>query len=215
MLPFFRTKKEKGGFFISRLKKLRIVLTLVFIVSVIGVCQVRDRMKVEPVKVSLDSTLSVGSVEESTVEVSQEKSIESESVVEVVEEKVPEAQIPSREEMKESVSSTTYNPSRGIGSRGEMFVATAYTSHELGGSRRTATGTQVTQGRTIAVDPRYIPYKSKIFLYCPSYPQVNGIYTAEDCGGAIKSRRLDIYFENYQEALRFGVREVFARVEKH
>ena len=63
----------------------------------------------------------------------------------------------------------------------------------------TATGTKATQGRTIAVDPRVIPYGTKVVI--------NGnTYIAEDCGGAIKGNRIDIYFDSHNEALQFGVK---------
>lgn len=68
----------------------------------------------------------------------------------------------------------------------------------------TATGTIATQGRTIAVDPRVIPYGTRVMI--------NGnIYIAEDCGGAIGGNRIDVFFNNHQDALYFGVQkaEVF------
>jgi 3D (Asp-Asp-Asp) domain-containing protein len=62
----------------------------------------------------------------------------------------------------------------------------------------TATGTIATAGRTIAVDPRVIPYGSRVMI--------NGnVYIAEDCGGAIKNNRIDIFFDSHSEALQFGV----------
>lgn len=62
----------------------------------------------------------------------------------------------------------------------------------------TATGTVATQGRTIAVDPSVIPYGSEVII--------NGhTYIAEDCGGAIKENRIDVYFDNHSDALQFGV----------
>jgi 3D (Asp-Asp-Asp) domain-containing protein len=64
----------------------------------------------------------------------------------------------------------------------------------------TATGTVATAGRTIAVDPRVIPYGSQV--------EINGhIYTAEDCGGAIKGNRVDFFFDTHEEALKFGRQE--------
>lgn len=65
---------------------------------------------------------------------------------------------------------------------------------------RTATGTAPVQGRTIAVDPRVIPYGSQVHI--DGY----GTYIAEDTGGAIKNNRIDVYFNNHTEALNFGVR---------
>lgn len=54
----------------------------------------------------------------------------------------------------------------------------------------TYTGTQATEGRTIAVDPNKIPLGSKVLI--------NGnIYIAEDVGGAIKENRIDIYKDNH------------------
>lgn len=66
----------------------------------------------------------------------------------------------------------------------------------------TATGTKATQGRTIAVDPTVIPYGTEIIL--------NGnTYVAEDCGGAIKGEnRIDMFFDNHQDALEWGVQYV-------
>lgn len=62
----------------------------------------------------------------------------------------------------------------------------------------TATGTKATAGRTIAVDPSVIPYGTKVII--------NGHeYIAEDCGGAIKENRIDVFFNTHEEALEFGV----------
>lgn len=70
----------------------------------------------------------------------------------------------------------------------------------------TATGTVATQGRTVAVDPSVIPYGSRVII--------NGhTYVAEDCGGAIKTNRIDIFFDSHQEALNFGVQ--YAKVYVH
>ena len=62
----------------------------------------------------------------------------------------------------------------------------------------TSTGTTAVAGRTIAVDPAVIPYGTKVLI--------NGVtYIAEDCGGAIKGNRIDVYFDSHREALKFGV----------
>ena len=63
----------------------------------------------------------------------------------------------------------------------------------------TATGAKATQGRTIAVDPKVIPYGSEVIIDGEKY-------IAEDCGGAIKNNRIDVYFENHDDALNFGVK---------
>ena len=61
----------------------------------------------------------------------------------------------------------------------------------------TATGTPVVEGRTIAVDPRVIPYGTKVIIG-------GHIFTAEDCGGAIQGNHIDIYVNNHAEAEAFG-----------
>lgn len=75
----------------------------------------------------------------------------------------------------------------------------------------TATGTQATQGRTIAVDPTVIPYGTRVVLIFPDGTQHT--FTAEDCGGAIKGNRIDVYFDSHAEALEFGVKSAMAYVE--
>lgn len=55
----------------------------------------------------------------------------------------------------------------------------------------------MTAGRTIAVDPRMIPLGSKIRLG-------DRVYTAEDTGGAIKGKRIDLFAGSHSEAMKFG-----------
>jgi 3D (Asp-Asp-Asp) domain-containing protein len=33
----------------------------------------------------------------------------------------------------------------------------------------------------------------------------NNIYCAEDCGGAIKGNKIDVYHESHEKAVEFGV----------
>ena len=62
----------------------------------------------------------------------------------------------------------------------------------------TATGTPVIEGQTIAVDPNVIPYGTQVII--------NGhVFTAEDCGGAIKGNRIDIYVNDHNKANALGV----------
>ena len=67
-----------------------------------------------------------------------------------------------------------------------------------------STGAILVAGTSIAVDPSVIPYGSQV--------EINGhTYIAQDTGGAIKGNRIDVYFDNHQDALNFGVQyaEVF------
>ena len=80
------------------------------------------------------------------------------------------------------------------------FQLTAYCPCKYcsgGYGKNTSCGTMAEEGRTIAVDPKVIPYGSII--------QINGKdYIAEDCGGAVKGKIIDIYFEDHQVASDFG-----------
>ena len=90
-------------------------------------------------------------------------------------------------------------------SRSEQFTATAYTHTDEGCNMITATGTTVRTG-TIAVDPSVIPYGTRMFIVTNDGSYIYGIGTAEDCGGAIKGNRLDLYFSTDAECWQFGVR---------
>ena len=71
----------------------------------------------------------------------------------------------------------------------------------------TATGVKATAGKTIAVDPKAIPYGTKVEIYGKTY-------VAEDCGGAIKgNKRIDIYCDSHRTALEFGVQYADVKVE--
>lgn len=62
-------------------------------------------------------------------------------------------------------------------------------------------GERLREGYSIAVDPNVIPYRSKVII--------NGnVYEAQDCGGAIKGNRIDVYHESHGAALDFGVQYV-------
>ena len=83
--------------------------------------------------------------------------------------------------------------------------ATAYTHTDEGCDRITYTGTTVRVG-TVAVDPRYIPYGTRMFIVSDDGCYIYGLSVAEDCGGAIKRDRIDLYFPTYEECIQFGRR---------
>lgn len=83
--------------------------------------------------------------------------------------------------------------------------ATAYTQTDPGCDGITATGTNVRRG-TVAVDPRYIPYGTRMFIQNVSGSYIYGIAVAEDCGGDIKGDRMDLYLPTYEECRDFGRR---------
>lgn len=88
-----------------------------------------------------------------------------------------------------------------------VFKTTGYcpcSACSEGWGRHTSTGAIASANHTIAVDPRVIPYGSKIMI--------NGvIYTAEDRGGAVKGNHVDIFFNTHGETRAYGTRsaEVF------
>lgn len=63
----------------------------------------------------------------------------------------------------------------------------------------TASGTHAKVGRTVAVDPNIIPIGSLVYI-----PDI-GWRVAEDSGGAVKGRHIDILLESRRAALLFGV----------
>lgn len=85
------------------------------------------------------------------------------------------------------------------------YKATAYTHTDAGCDMITATGTTVRIG-TVAVDPKVIPYGTRMYIVSNDGKYIYGLSAAEDCGGGIKGNRLDLYFPTTSECFKFGVR---------
>lgn len=64
----------------------------------------------------------------------------------------------------------------------------------------TASGTKVSEGRTIAVDPKVIPIGWWVYI------EGIGLRRAEDTGSAIKGNIIDVYFDSSDYAKRFGMK---------
>lgn len=84
--------------------------------------------------------------------------------------------------------------------------ATAYHNSDPGCTIWTATGTLCRVG-AIAVDPKVIPYGTRMYIVTDDGKYIYGIAVAEDCGGAIKGNRIDLYFNSVAECSAFGVRQ--------
>lgn len=85
----------------------------------------------------------------------------------------------------------------------ETYTITAYCSCEKccgeWADGFTYTGELAHEGTTIAVDPNKIPLGTKVYI------EGVGERVAQDVGGAIKGNRIDLFFYNHADALKFGV----------
>lgn len=86
-------------------------------------------------------------------------------------------------------------------SRQLTMTATAYTAYDTGNGSFTSRGHAVRRG-LVAVDPNVIPMGSRLFITGYGYA------IADDIGGSIKGNRIDLAFENRDDALQFGRQRV-------
>lgn len=132
--------------------------------------------------------------------------VKNETKAEIETQPQPEGEIKPTEEPESESESESEPELKSLG----RFKLTAYCacSKCCGKSDGiTASGAKAKQGRTIAVDPKLIPYGTKVVI--------NGrTYVAEDCGGSIKQNRIDVFFNSHKDALNFGIQhaEVFIYV---
>ena len=82
-----------------------------------------------------------------------------------------------------------------------LMEATAYLPEDGTGDGITASGVPAAYG-VAAVDPDVIPLGTRIFV--PGY----GIALAADTGGAIEGHIVDLCYDDYDEAIQFGRRDV-------
>lgn len=87
-----------------------------------------------------------------------------------------------------------YGESRPVDADGNLIVVTA-------------SGKHAKANWTVAADTSILPFGTRVYI--------NGYeYEVQDRGGAIKGNKIDIYFDDHQEALNFGVQyaEIFIKV---
>ena len=93
-------------------------------------------------------------------------------------------------------------------SKAMLCNSTAYYSGGDGGAAwTTAVGAAVGVG-TVAVDPKVIPYYTKMFIQTTNGRRVYGMGTALDCGGAIKGNIVDLWFPTKADCYSWGRRNV-------
>lgn len=99
-----------------------------------------------------------------------------------------------------SSSNTSQNSSNSSNNnvvRTMNVVATAYTGYST-----TSTGQKPVWG-TIAVDPKVIPYGTKVYI-----PQFGRTFIANNTGGAIKGNKIDIFMNTKKECYNWGRRTI-------
>jgi 3D (Asp-Asp-Asp) domain-containing protein len=79
-------------------------------------------------------------------------------------------------------------------------VASTGKSEGDSGYGKTFTGTTVSEGRTIAVDPKVIPLGWWVYI------EGIGFRRAEDTGSAVKGQKIDVYYDSHEYANRFGLK---------
>lgn len=89
-------------------------------------------------------------------------------------------------------------------------VVTYYCDCEICTGQYTSTksGTTPIAGYTIAVDPKFIPLGSRVYI------ENIGWRIAEDVGGAVKGNHIDVFTATHEEATRGGRHTAFAIVRE-
>lgn len=95
-------------------------------------------------------------------------------------------------------------------SRMDVYTATAYdASYEDNGPWAGVTSTGMTMGYgVIAVDPKVIPYGTKMYIESADGKYIYGYAIAGDCGGAIKGKKVDLFYWSKAQCNEFGRRAV-------
>lgn len=98
------------------------------------------------------------------------------------------------------IQNTNYVPEPTPTYKAMEIVATAYCPCKKCCGKAdgvTSIGVKAKENRTIAADPKVLPYGTEILCGM-------GEFVVEDCGGAIKGNRIDFFFDTHEEALKFG-----------
>ena len=107
------------------------------------------------------------------------------------------------QDQQEEAAENVEEPASQLVSLG-VFKTTGYCpcrSCSAGWGRNTCTGAVASSQHTIAVDPRVIPYGTRVMI--------NGVvYIAEDKGGGVKGHHIDIFYDTHAESKNHGIQNV-------
>lgn len=108
----------------------------------------------------------------------------------------------SKKYIKVSGNSSSSNTSQSNSNNNNVVrtmnvVSTAYTGYST-----TSTGQKPVWG-TIAVDPKVIPYGTKVYI-----PAFGRTFIANNTGGAIKGNKIDIFMNSKKECYNWGRRTI-------
>lgn len=114
--------------------------------------------------------------------------------------KVSSVKTTSVKKTSKKVSSVKKSSVKKTSKKSRKYLGT-FKAYAYNGAGTTASGTTTKANRTVAVDPKVIPLGSKLMI--------NGkIYVAEDTGGFIKGKKIDIFMPSYNDCIQWGVRNV-------
>lgn len=114
--------------------------------------------------------------------------------------KVSSVKTASVKKTSKKVSSVKKSSVKKTSKKSRKYLGT-FKAYAYNGAGTTASGTTTKANRTVAVDPKVIPLGSKLMI--------NGkIYIAEDTGGFIKGKKIDIFMPSYNDCIQWGVKNV-------
>lgn len=186
---------KKNNVKVLRIKE-KTTYVILMLSAIVGVCLAIVMGMCVPVKHYMDTVVYADTIQEKNVD-TRVRHIEDENgqSLEKLTKIKPDIKIEVVDEIEE------VNPFE-LESLGE-FVLTAYCPcskccDQYASSpvnKTTALGVGCYGDITIAVDPKVIPYGTKVYI------EDIGVRIATDCGGAIKGNRIDVYYPTHQEAL--------------
>ncbi len=89
-------------------------------------------------------------------------------------------------------------------------TATAYTTEHTS-DKINALG-KIARVGTIAVDPKVIPMRSRVYVTSANGTWIYGLAVCEDTGGSIKGNKVDLFFDTVAECFQFGRRKCIVYV---